>query len=287
MKLSNSTSFPYPILGFADDVSPELTADDVELNFQTTPHEYHLDIKLRMQNDAIARLIESGKASYVVELDCPRTFFNRCFKSPEPQFSITLKRTEVLGRITVGAFIVVEEAIERYDNPNFSSFFSGYTFDLDSGDLLAAFPSMYIDTDLTYDMLSAAGSYMEIRRQDTLAETEFDFSGEKIAILLPGTLFELYESNVGRSNISIIHASLAFNALTAALLRFKEFAGSDRLWVRCVETRIREDEALSEFRGDEIEIPQERALFVAQHILEDPYKRLFNQLKETTPDEDD
>lgn len=76
--------------------------------------------------------------------------------------------------------------------------------------------------------------------------------------------------------MQIIHASLAFNALVCALYNLDDMRDRDLQWVRCIIARFNEEEQFSAYREqiDKKDVPA-----LAQDLLGDPYKRLFNFLE--------
>lgn len=83
----------------------------------------------------------------------------------------------------------------------------------------------------------------------------------------------MFKSGIGDRNMEIIHSSIVFNALCFALYNIEE--NSETLWARCVNTRIDTEPELSVFKDlDKIQVPM-----LAQALLGDPYKRMFETLK--------
>lgn len=271
MKLNN-ISFPHPVLGIRDDVMPLLSDDCVVIESSSTLDTFILTITLKQGNKTISDLIRDGYAEYTCEIDCQKAFIRENYSSKEPVFSITIPRRKVNGRVYLNCFVTVKQKIEHYSNPDFNEDYDGFYFDLEPGDILVGFPQSYFDADIKYDKLQAAGSFMVIREDVTIKQTRFDIAGDKIEIVLPSDLYTIYKNGVGDRNQEIIHSSIAFNALCFALYNIQE--NSETLWARCVNTRIDTEPELSQFKDlDKIQIPM-----LAQALLGDPYKRLFENL---------
>ena len=272
MKLNN-ISFPYPVLGIKDDVMPLLRDDCVTVESSSTLDSFVLTITLKQENETIKKFIKEDFAEYTCEVDCQKAFLRENYSSKEPSFTITIPRRKVNGRVYLNCFVTVKKRIERYSNPYFNEDYEGYTFDLEPGDILVGFPPAYFDADIKYDKLQAAGSFMVIREDTTVTQTRFDIAGDKIEIVPPSDLYDIYKNGVGDHNPEIIHSSIAFNALCFALYNIQE--NSETLWARCINTRIDTEPELSGFKElDKIQVPR-----LAQALLGDPYKRLFEKLK--------
>lgn len=275
MKLNN-VSLPYPVLGINDDVFPLLNDDCLVVDVSNSDtSEYVFEITLKQENEDITKLIENGFAEYVCEVDCSRTFFKKCYTANVPRFVITIPRERVAREIEFTCFVLAKEKIYNYENSRFNIDYKGYTFDLEQGDLLVVFPPFLYSVDIKYDKLQVAGSFMQIREGVNLDVTFFDISGDKIEILLPTPLYNIYRDVLANDNdfIEIIHSSIVFNALVYALYNIKE--NESTTWARTIKYRIVQEKMLNEFDLEDItKIPE-----LAQALLGDPYKRLFNKLQ--------
>ena len=276
MKLDN-ISLPYPVLGLNDDIEPGLASDCIDMKHQSDGRNFIFNVTLTYNNRDIRVLIEQGKAEFSCEYECPRTMLRRCVKSDKPQFSFVVPCCDIYGRIHFNCFISVKQPILGYTNRGFHPDYHGCTFNLEPGDILAAFPQCYYDTDIRYDQLRTTKSYMQIIKSDGRNNVFFDVSGDKILIELPTRLYNLYKTDGVRGAVENMHASLALNALTYALLCYygspQEF--EEKLWMRSILYRLMNETG---FKGrDEFDnignIP-----VLAQRLLRDPYGRLFNKL---------
>lgn len=277
MKISANTSFPYPILGIRNDIQPGLPNNSIILEEQSSDvYNYVFRLTLTFDNTYIQKLIDCGMAHFVCEADCSSTFFNKCYLSNNAMIEIVIPRKSVNGRVYLRTFIVAASEITNYDNPGKHEDFEGFTFNIEVGEVLVAFPQAYFDTDLRSDILHVAGTYMEIRKDDNTTETTYRLDTPKIGIVLPSALYNIYQSKIGEQNVQIIHASLAFNALLCALYNLDDMRDRDLLWVRCLTARFNEDEKFSAYRDqiDKKEVPT-----LAQALLDNPYQRLFNFLE--------
>ena len=277
MKINANTSFPYPILGIRNDIEPGLPENSIVLEEQSSDvYNYVFQLTLTFDNAYIQKLIDSGMAEFVCEADCSSTYYNHCFHSRDAVIDIVIPRKSVNGRVYLRTFIVAVSEIANYDNPGKHEDFEGFSFNIEPGEVLAAFPQAYFDTDLRSDILHVAGTYMEIRKDDNATETTHRLDTPKIGIILPTAMYNIYQSKIGEQNVQIIHASLAFNALLCALYNLDEMRDRDLLWVRCLTARFNEDEKFSAYR-DQIDKRDVPAL--AQALLGNPYQRLFDFLE--------
>lgn len=273
MNLSN-ISFPYPVLGINDDILP--CPDTPDASFTADAFFYHFRIALKYDNPEIRRLIGLGFADHVCEVVCPATKFRRCFTSSDGTFSISIPRKTLGGKITFTPTVTVKRTIINYVNPGFHPDYIDHRFDMEPGDILAAFDQISYNADIKYDKLKAVGSFMVIEETtDSLPNTLLD--RDKIRLLLPTPLYNQYRNNPQvNSNPDILHASLVLNSLTYALCRYDQYSG--KKWAEVIKYRIDTENELAEFRYTDSE--EWRVDRLAQILLGKPYERLFNTLSQ-------
>lgn len=275
MKYKN-VSLPYPVLGIYDDVYPLLGDDCIQMSDPVkTATEYQFVIDLKQGNKDIAQLVNEGKAEYACEVTCRGTFLRRCYKSSTPHFDITLGRTEVNGRIEFQCFIATCQPIPNYSNDDFNEDYHGFTFDLETGDMLAVFPLAWWNTNVKFDKLYAAGSFMQIvEAGDGIDKIWFNLNEDRILIELPHDLFVQYQ-RIGNSFPEVIHSSLVHNALVYALSNLSEYQETGKLWADSLQLRLAELHVLtSELKND-----MSLVYKAADMLLQDPYKRMLDSLE--------
>ena len=271
MNLSD-ISLPYPVLGINDDVTPVLPADAVTVVNGEDDKCFTFSISLKYSNNDILRLVEQGSAVYTCEYECAKTMMRQCVKSPSPQFNITIPRTAVAGKISVSCYVTVVKSIAGYVNRGFNDDYAGAAFDMEPGDILAAFPSFSYNADIDYAKLQAAGSFMMVRENKNITDILFNIEEDKIMIELPPKHYEAYCNDAVRGSAQTIHSSMVLNALTYALLNYKDH--EEKLWARTIEYRLRTEE---EFKGKDVNDLSD-ILVIAQRLLKDPYMRMFDKL---------
>lgn len=275
MKYKN-VSLPYPVLGIHDDVYPLLEDGCVQMDVPIkTASEYHFGITLTQRNHDITALIAAKKAEYACEVTCKDTFLRRCWHSSSPHFDIAIGRKEVSGHIDFQCFIAAKEDIPGYTNNDFNEDYYGFKFDLEVGDMLAVFPLAWWNTEIKFDKLYAAGSFMQIvEAADGIDKTWFNLEDERILIEMPHDLFVQYQ-RIGNSFPEVIHSSLVHNALVYALSNLGEYQDKGKLWADSLMARLADDPLLQQY--DLCDMSQ--VYKVADILLQDPYKRLLDSLE--------
>lgn len=268
----NNISLPYPVLGISDDILPLLPPDTVSVDLTNDASQYKFIITLKFDNADISDLINSGKAEFTCEYECAKTMLRCCSKTDKPTFNIEIDRHSINGRINFNCFVSVKEPIFNYKNKGFNEDYDDFTFNMEPGDILVAFPQFHYDADIKYDKLQAAGSFMQIRETNQHEEVFFDITGNKIEILLPILLYHLYCNPHIKGSAEVIHSSLVLNALTYALLNIEDHAQTT--WAKTIYYRLKNEIGFStDDLADTSKIP-----CLAQRLLKDPYGRLFNNI---------
>lgn len=275
-------SYPYPVLGIGDDILPGLPVDSIDFScVSKDTYKYHFEIKLRHANPDIENYIRSGYAEYSCEISCSRTLLRQCIKQSSPVFQIDISRKDVNGPVEFNCFVSVKKTIKGLHIQQINKDYDGYTFTLDPGDFLVIFPEYSYDTEIKYDKLQAAGSFMIVREDNRVKCPKFGLDSQKIEIILTPNMFRQYKEHLGNAYASIIHSSLVLNALTCALFNIEEY--SHTLWARTIQYRLETEESLRQFKSLEVDkIPM-----LAQELLGDPYKRLFDYLESNTLSDED
>lgn len=274
MKYKN-VSLPYPVLGIHDDVYPLLEDGCVQMDDPIkTATDYQFSITLTQRNRDITDLVAQGKAEYACEVTCKDTFLRRCWHSSTPHFNIQIGRKEVCGHIDFQCFIAAKVDIPQYTNHDFNEDYYGFAFDLGIGDLLAVFPVAWWNTEIKFDKLFAAGSFMQIvEAAEGIDKTWFNLDDQRILIEMPHELFIQYK-RIGNSFPEVIHSSLVHNALVYALSNLGEYQEKGKLWADSLMALMSEQQLQEYDLSDMAQVYQ-----VADILLQDPYKRLLDSLE--------
>lgn len=277
MKINN-VSLPYPVLGNVDDIVPGLPEDNIQVEVTADAENYYFTILLHHENEDIDFYILDECAEYTCEVTCPRTYLRRCYHSPKPRLEFTLSRREVFGRIEFNCYVTVSKTIPDYRNSQQNEDYGDATFNMEPGDILCAFWPASWNASLKYDKLYSAGSFMVVLNggQDT-QHTWFDSNGDTIKVYLPEELFRQFQTLCNDRNFNeLFHASIVFNALFKTLSEYKETVHGTWQWAEAIKYRIDHEPELQDYDIEN----RTTAYELAQALLQDPYKRLFNHLKE-------
>lgn len=287
MKLNN-ISFPYPVLGVNDDISPALTDNAVVIHYDKNDvNKYSISVSLRINNTCIEDLINQGFAKYVCEIDCPKTNLRHSVSYNYPDFSFDVNRRSVSGNVFLNCFVTVEKPIENYINPGFHEDYKGSVFNLMPGDILVGFPSCNFVADPKFDKLQSATSFMQIRQDEDNEYTNFELTERTIDIKLPPELFKIYNAGVGQSYSEVIHSSLAYNALLGALYEINNYPSA--IWAQALIKLMHNTPEIENYVSfdDDGKLECHDMTMVATILLKDPYNRMLHKLSQTTFDTTD
>ncbi len=137
-------SFPYPILGNGDDVSGDFRW---EASVKLSRQQVIISTTITLDNPDLSELIKKGNAHYVVQIQCPLTFYRETFIQQEARFEIDLPAALFRGSVELAPYIVAKRAIASYSPKSAHKDYRGKSFPVDDGGILATGPLAYFLAD--------------------------------------------------------------------------------------------------------------------------------------------
>lgn len=278
MKIEN-VAFPYPVLGIGNDIAAKYSW---HVSVDQNRYEYLIKIDIQLNNRSIEGYVFHNMADYICEIECVSTFFRKCEVSKDGHFDIRISKSEIAREVSIELSVVVNEYVENYINEDLSPIYDGYQISLEPGDLMAYIGRHKFNADIVYEKLKRVDTYMIIREDASIDQTEFklDSVDGKIEILIPSVMYKHYKEEIkGNATFAaIIHGSLVFNALLFGLYNIDAY--SDKLWARCIKMRTDNDPEIAKLNIDPSdEDDKEQLPKLAQALLGDPFKRLFTGIE--------
>jgi hypothetical protein len=264
MKLANK-SFSRPVVGNSDDVA---AAFQVPIEVELVGPNVQISAIFQNGSEFLRKLIKKGRAAYQIHVECSSTFFRESFSFSDDNSVLTIPRAQLFGRVDVSPVIVSCAEIKDYIPDDAHADYSGLSFFVEPGDVLAVAEPSRFDIDIAEDDLKKINSIMKVRidegRED--GEMSIQLSGSKICVFLPSKAFQNYLLARRNSSLkSVVGMLIALPALSeavrAACKDDSEF--SDCKWFRCVRRRMAEL-AIS---------PKLDPLEIAQRLLANPVSR--------------
>lgn len=187
--------YPYPMLAadmddyidssFTFTVATEKEIREIKFSFQ-------LDLK----NDGLFNMIQSGKAEYLIHIECPQTCYRYAIKTSDAGCIHRIPERDLNGRVSVCAFIVAKQDLPAYYNHAFNADYEGLSFSVDRGGILAIGGQYTLNIVKDTEELAKIPSIFTIckRAADSDTGMEIDMEGNKIAVTLSGDSFGRYKN---------------------------------------------------------------------------------------------
>lgn len=294
MKTEN-VSFPYPVLGISDDITPSLEETGCaspEIIIAEHGDDFRISVSLKLENSDILNYINEESAEYSVEVSCHSTMLRRCIKSSIPNFSFTIEKKLLNGKLDFESYVIVKKDIVNYKNKGLNPDYEGHLINLHKGDVLVAYNKCSIPLDLDLRNIRNIKSFMTVQRNPRENEhsVTYDLDSSKILILLPNEMMDEYnkkpannEDNARRK--SILKASLYLQALTYALLNYREYKEKGYTWVNALNYRMNEPDMrdyctdILNGESNNYRSPNSDYLFKLAHLmLNQPYMGMLKQI---------
>ncbi|QBR39533.1 hypothetical protein EHF36_01935 [Kerstersia gyiorum] len=272
--------YPHPVLAwFSDDYCAAMFQPAFEVS--GNKGFYKIRMTCRTSSRSINRLIEEKKAAYAVHIECPATRYRALFSSPDQSFEIDIPVADIDGKVEVCRLIVASKEISNYASDEFHPDFTGRSFNLLRGDVLAVAEDITFYADKKSDELAKLPSIFSIRRSpdNSAAPMDVDLTGDRIVVHLSPATYEKFTSlNSDELVRSTLSSALLVPALVLALekvMRPEDREGlMDLRWCRTVIKKLKDigidAESLSE--------SGENSLVLSNKLIGDPLSAALEDL---------
>lgn len=295
MRIDN-VSFPYPVLGISDDITPSLNDTGcANPSIQVTDEggEFRVDVELKLTNSDILAYIQKEAAEYAIEVHCRSTMYRNRFPSPDPVFSFRIKKVLLNDKLEFESFVVAKHDIPGYTNSGLNPDYEGHIINLHKGDILVAYRKCAIPINIDLRNVRNMKSFMRVMKNENPNEHSviYELNGQKIVILLPEEMMIEYNKKPSKSAVdedtyrrTILKASLYLEALTFALLNYKKHKDDGFMWVNALTYRMQEPD-IREFcenllENNDEELNYDDLFKLAHMMLNQPYLSMLKQISE-------
>ena len=282
--------YPYPVLWDKNDDYKKPSKFLAEVEAKENFKNIKLKINFLLKDKEIENLIKENKAEYVVHIEATSTYFRELISTREAEINYDLKDNDILGRLQMSFFILAKEDILDYKNSNFNEDYSGESFNLKKGNIIAIADSYRFDIEKNDDNLEKVSSIFSICQKETVEQTGMtvDMNSEKIRIALNKTDYINYHQlSQNSNNINIINSIIIFPALIFIFEQLKkdfdENDFADYKWFRALRKIFEKNN--QSLNKDLLE--NELSIDLAQKILNYPIERAFNSLKDENDGDDE
>ncbi len=278
MKIRN-ISYPYPVLGNADDVKGSFVA---QFFHRLGRDKTTFRIKFKVENDTIQDLVKSGKAAFFVEIECNSTFFRETYSTNKFEDSFQVASSKVRNQVLVKFYVRATEDIAGLSIKNCHPDYKGFEFEITKGDVLAIAGSTTFFADKEFDPLKpSVRSFMQIKKgQHPSGPMDVDYEdSEKIIIRLSEADWYRYKDLKNRNWIvPVLHVAIVLPALAGALELIKQGDqdAKDNHWYQRLEVIMVQNK-----------YPADMPLYAAQQILKNPLSRSLEAIESVDEDNDE
>lgn len=214
--LNANINYPYPVIReYVEDYQTTVFKGALVVNLQ--PDGYLVRPNFEIQNSGINDLITEGKMTYALEVQSPATWFRKLFLINENN-PIRLDPAFLHERVELTPCIVATMHISGFSNKDFATEYSGMSFDINAGDIIAIGEKRIFDALYQNDIIKNGSSIVNIVGSDSAKEVICDFTGSVIKIILPAEQYEDYiECGYLKTKYKTLNAILTIPVLVEAI----------------------------------------------------------------------
>lgn len=270
------TSYPHPVLGHEDDIETGQFSLKCTRGPLIGGENTEMSLFFDLTNPTLRKLIEDGRADYVVEVSCKQTFYKFTERSHAPSVTVKLNSTDIRGTTSVKGWILSREIIEDYSPEGMNHDYMDANFFISPGDVLAEDPGFWFIADKEFDALKAPVSSFIVVGANNSENGPLEVSwgngntaGDKIVITLNKNDFNLYKE-IARDNDAkkILHSAIVLPVLVQGVIGVLEGEGSDYY-----NHRLAAVIATKERRGQIDAVDTNPPIITAQNLLKEPLTR--------------
>ncbi len=205
--------FPYPVLCEDSD-------DYVSGEFHVTPsivsqgiNDIVVRFDIELDNPGLQELINSGKAEYMIHLECSNTAFRTVIKTYSNSETYTILNSRVNGDINLLGMIVAKEKITNYKNDSLNEDYADIVLNIDRASILAYENLDPIHIAKNYEELAEKDSIFSVVKQNRLDQNErkpiwFKLDDDRIKIFVDEEVYASYIRYKGNITMQPLMMSL-------------------------------------------------------------------------------
>lgn len=277
----NQRLYPHPVLAWFNDDYPRGIFQPA---FQVVPNKsfFRLVLVCKTSSRSISALIAEKKAAYCIHVECSSTRFRSAYISYEENFEVDIPVSDLDGKVEVSRTIVANQLVRNFSSDEFHTDFSGRSFDLSPGDVIAVaetaeFPAIKKDDELA--KLPSIFAISAAKHEDP-EDIDIDLSDQKLKIILAP---ELHRKFLDLNGDPAMRATLSSALLIPALISALEYIRSneepsalfDRRWFNVLSRRMSD---LNIDAGRLSDYP-DSSLAIANKLLNKPLSQSFDDLE--------
>jgi hypothetical protein len=283
----NYRNFPHPVLSFfSDDYKNCLFQANVAPTVTKT--KYRFSVVSKTSSRDLRGFVDSGQALHALHVECPATRFRKLYTSADEKFDVEIDADNLDAHVYLLPLVVASTDISNYSSDDFHSDFSGTSFNIKKGDLLA------IDRDRSFiaqkdvDPLRRIPSIFTIVRnaEANPPVMDVDSSGHKVVVKLGPSTFEAYSLLAKNAQMAPVLSSLVIVPALTELVALVSPGGEDtqtehgaKRWYQVLQSKLA---GIGYAAGEEID---DSPACVAQKLIGQPILEAMQSLLATDENE--
>lgn len=267
--------YPYPVIAAGNDSYEDATFTS-DADYAMDAHNVKLILCAETDNQMLNEMIKSGSVKYAHHIECQQTCFRKLVLTDEKVHEEVIHESLLNGIVQICTFLMANEDLVGYANPNFAKDYRGIKFNLDKGCVMAIGSQVNITINKDKEDLSRTSSIFSIRRDHDPSHTELQVSttGAKIVVLIPEKTCNQYLNLSNQAMfVPVLHSMVIMPALMQVLSELKDAAQQNALYnyedLRWFRGLKKTAEKL-QIKFDQDALTQINAFKVAQQFLDTP-----------------
>lgn len=276
--------YAYPVLSEEKD-DYNNSVFDISLNYRMqSVSELNFDFDIKMNNEELQHLLTSGKAEFVIHMECSTTAFRTTLHTIAEQISFSVPVGRLNGKIEVTALIIAKEKITNFTSKDWNEDFDSISFEFLKGTILGYKNLPTLDIVKNFEELSNASSIFMVYKRLTTEPKPMDVNidSAQIKIGLGTQEYELYSRFCKKVQFQpILNSMIVLPALVYVFEELKQENGIEsnegKAWFLSLNKAY-------EKRGidfiDEIQSEEKTSVQLAQEAMEIPLSEALVMLSE-------
>jgi len=241
-----------------------------------------LGVEATDEDSTLSAYVNADKVSYVLQVECKRTYFRTAFRSQKPRFEVAVSSEHLFGNVEVSLLLIASADLDDYRHPGQHADYHNGSFAVGMGQPIAVAPSKSFEAFLETDPILKLSSILDIKKGDAdLRVMKVNCEADRILVVLPPGEFDRYRNLRADPAIRGLLATTvvlpalldAFYYLRNPEIDLDDFKANHR-WGRCVLSRL-------DRMGIDITNPHSESgicLNAAQTLLREPLRRSLEDL---------
>ncbi|MCK5945524.1 MAG: hypothetical protein KAI24_26275 [Planctomycetes bacterium] len=259
-------SFPHPVLGNGDDVAKG--SIDCSLEYMTSAEVVELRFSgLTSGNPTLDESVRRGSATWLLRIQCARTYFRRVWCVPGPTATIRIPGPDLEANVDVDVRVCTTEAL-GWQPEGAHPDYENLSFDVLDGEVLAVGPEWRFHVEKEFDPLKAPiASWMRIvEGEHKDGAFQVDFESDLVTIRLSRQDWKEYPGVRDRAP-DVLHSSIVLPVLMQALVELQKEKNDGLTWKGRLSAVL-----------DARNLREDQPLESAQELLSAPLGRSLRQL---------